>query len=180
MLWDSKAGACGWEWLMHEQWGKAADLIRQRLPKEMTLELAPEGQEGSVQVTFQAELQLSPHWSHELVFWGFCNDSGIVMTQLLSLLWWLCPESHWVWGPVLVFLKFLHIVQYHLYWQGSSYCPSSKAKIGMHVWVAELVLFLVKHSALSPESIMGGRFTCQPWWSKAYLYDDIFSSFGLY
>ena len=42
---------------MHEQWGKAADLIRQRLPKEMTLELGPEGQEGSVQVTFQAELQ---------------------------------------------------------------------------------------------------------------------------
>lgn len=42
---------------MHGLWGKVADLIRQCLPKEMTLELGPEGREGAVQVKFRAELQ---------------------------------------------------------------------------------------------------------------------------
>lgn len=88
MLWDSKAGACGWEWLVHEQWGKAADLIRQRLPKEMTLELGPEGQEGSVQVTFQAELQQGHEVGSDWYVWGPPKQSWRVCAEQGKRIFW--------------------------------------------------------------------------------------------
>lgn len=76
---------------------------------------------------------------------------------------------------LVVAVKLLHIIQYHPCWPSSTYCPDLKARVGMHVWVAEIFLFLVLLSTFSLLSIVHGQFACQPD-GKAYKGADIFDS----